>query len=240
VSRVLAHAGTELRLQLRNGEQLLLVLGIPLGLLAFFGSVDVLPTGDVDRVQFLVPGVLALAVMSSAMVAMGIATGFERSYLVLKRLAMTPLGRPALVVAKILVVAALEAVQLVAVVVLGAALGWSPSWAGVGAAAVAVVLGTAAFAGIGLTLAGRLRVPVNLAAQNALYLVLLLTGGMVFTLDKLPGPVVAVARALPAAALADALRSSLGDTGAGARPWIVLAVWAVVAPLAAMRLFRWS
>ena len=84
----------ELRRVAGNGEQLLLTLGIPVLLLVFFSLVDVLPTGTKDPVDFLAPGILALATMSTAMVSLGIGTGFERSYHVLKRLGATPLGRP--------------------------------------------------------------------------------------------------------------------------------------------------
>ncbi|MFM7537117.1 MAG: ABC transporter permease [Acidimicrobiales bacterium] len=234
-----AHTAAELRLQLRNGEQLLVTLGIPLGLLVFFGTVEVLPVDGADRIGFLVPGIVALAVMSSAMVAMGIATGFERSYLVLKRLAVTPLGRPALIGAKIAVVAAVEVVQLAAIIVVGLLLGWTPAWAGIPGALGAVVLGTAAFGGLGLSLAGRLRGPLNLAAQNALYLALLLTGGLVFSLDRLPAAVATLAGLLPTAALATVLRATIGNGAHETQAWLVLAGWSVVTPAVAIRTFRW-
>ena len=90
---------TEVALTLRRGESVLLTLGIPIVLLVFFSVADVLPEPDRigDAVDFLFPGVLALAVMSAAMVGPAIATGFEREYGVLKRLAITPLGRPRLI-----------------------------------------------------------------------------------------------------------------------------------------------
>jgi ABC-2 type transport system permease protein len=232
---------TELQLTLRNGEQLLLTLGIPVLLLVFFSLVDVLPTGTAEPVDFLAPGVLALAVMSTAMVSLGIGTGFERSYHVLKRLGATPLGRPRLVAAKIAAVAALEVVQFAIIVPVAYALGWSPSDPNWLLAVGAVLLGTMAFAGIGLTMAGRLRGELNLAAQNGLYLVLLLLGGMVIPFSKLPGGVRAVAHALPSGALADVLRDCLG--GNGSQPstsWVVLAVWALLAPIVAAALFRWD
>ena len=105
MKRLLTQLRAEVQLTLRNGEQLLLTLGIPVLLLVFFSLVDVLPTGTADPVDFLAPGVLALAVMSTSMVSLGIGTGFERSYHVLKRLGATPLGRPRLVLAKVLSVA---------------------------------------------------------------------------------------------------------------------------------------
>ena len=118
---------TELQLTLRNGEQLLLTLGIPVLLLAFFSLVDVLPTETDDPVDFLAPGILALAVMSTAMVSLGIGTGFERSYHVLKRLGTTPLGRPRLIAAKITSVVAVELIQFAVLIPVAYALGWSPA-----------------------------------------------------------------------------------------------------------------
>ena len=232
---------TEAQLMLRNGEQLLLTLGIPILLLVFFSLVDVLPTGTDDPIDFLAPGILALAVMSTAMVSLGIGTGFERSYHVLKRLGTTPLGRPRLVGAKIGAVALVEGIQFVLLLAIAGALGWSPDSPDWLAALAAVALGTAAFAGIGLTLAGRLRGEVNLAAQNGLYLVLLLLGGMVIPFAELPGALEAVAHVLPSGALADVLREALAGTGS--RPgssWLVLAAWAVTMPAIAAATFRWD
>jgi ABC-2 type transport system permease protein len=241
MSRYRAQVLAELQVVRRNGEQLLLTLGIPVLLLVFFGLVDVLPTGTKDPVDFLAPGVLALAVMSTSMVSLGIGTGFERSYHVLKRLGATPLGRPRLVAAKITSVAVVELVQFAVLVPVGYLLGWSPASTNWPAAIGAVLLGTAAFAGVGLTMAGRLRGEINLAALNGLYLVLLLLGGMVIPFAKLPGAVRAIAHGLPSGALADVLREALG--GNGSQPgtsWIVLAVWGAITPLLAARLFRWD
>jgi len=231
----------EMNVVRRNGEQLLVTLGIPLLLLGFFSVVDVLPTNEKDPVNFLVPGILALAVMSTSMVSLGIATGFERNYLVLKRLAATPLGTTRLIAAKTLSIAAVEAVQMILLISLGFLLGWSPQQANWLLALCAVVLGTFAFAGIGLFLAGNLRGEVNLAATNGLYLVLLLIGGVVFPLDKLPSALSAMSRCLPTAALSDVLRNSLMSAGEHTTSsWIVLLVWAIAAPLLAAKTFKWN
>ena len=231
----------ELRRVAGNGEQVLLTLGIPVMLLVFFSLVDVLPTDTKEPIDFLAPGILALATMSTAMVSLGIGTGFERSYHVLKRLGTTPLGRPRLIAAKIGSVIAVEVVQFAVLIPVAFALGWSPDSPNWLLAVVGVVIGTIAFAGIGLTLAGRLPGEINLAAQNGLYLVLLLLGGMVIPFAKLPGVVRAVAHALPSGALADVLRDALSNAGTqSSRSWIVLGVWAVITPLLASRLFRWD
>jgi ABC-2 type transport system permease protein len=234
-----AQTRTEVTLTLRRGESLLLVLGIPVLLLVFFSAVDVLPTGTDEPIDFLAPGILALAVMSTAMVSLGIATGFERSYGILKRLGATPLVRPRLVGAKTAGVVLVEVVQLVILVPISYALGWRPggSWP---LALVWMVVGTIAFAGIGLALAGWLRGEVNLAAANALYLVLLLAGGMVFPLDELPPAMEQVARVLPSAALTEVLRAALVSGDVPARAAVTLLAWALVMPLVAARTFRWE
>ena len=241
MSVLLAQLKSELRVIARNGEQLLVIIGIPTILLIFFSQVDVLPRGDQNAVDFLLPGILALAVMSTAMVSLGIATGFERSYGVLKRLGATPLGTQRLVLAKSLAVVLVEVVQLLVLVGVGLILGWRGDLGAVAPVVGAVLLGTLAFAGIGLALAGTLRGEVNLAAQNGLYLVLLLIGGIMFPLDSLPSWLQTPAELLPSSALADVMRGALTETSLnGGAAWIVLAVWALVAPTAAAKLFRWQ
>jgi ABC-2 type transport system permease protein len=224
---------------LERGETLLVTLGIPVVLLVFFTLVPVLPTGTRHRVDFLAPGVIALAVMSTAMVSLGIATAFERSYGVLKRLGATPLGRPVLLAAKITSVLAVEVIQVAVLVSVALALGWRPHPAA-GLALIAVLLATIAFAGIGLAMAGALRAEVTLAVANGLYVIMLLIGGIVFPLHELGG-LASFARLLPAAALSDALHPMLG-AGSGAPPeaWVALAIWALAAPAVAASTFKWE
>lgn len=238
--RVAAQARAEAIMTLRRGESVLLTLGIPVLLLAFFSLVDVLPTGTDDAVDFLAPGILALAVMSTAMVGLAIATGFERQYLVLKRLGTTPLRRGELLAAKTLAVLAVEIVQVAVLVPVALALGWQARGS-VPLALGAVALATVAFAGLGMLMAGTLRAEVTLAAANGLYLVLLLLGGMVVPISRLPDALRTVARALPAGALSDALHGALSaNVAVPGRSWVVLAVWAVAAPVAAALTFRWE
>jgi ABC-2 type transport system permease protein len=239
-----AQTGAEIFMTLRRGETLLLTLGIPIVFLLFFSEVSVVSTPTTTPVDFFVPGILSLAVMSTAMVSLGIATGFERGYGVLKRLGTTPLGRPRLLGAKIVTITAVELIQAAVLLPVGLGLGWNPG--GSGAAAVpgaigAILLGSAAFAGIGLFMAGTLRAEVNLAAANGLYLVLLLLGGMIVPISKLPSGLASFAKLLPAEALSAALHTTLGSGGAvPVQSWVVLAIWAVAAPLAAAATFKWE
>ena len=235
---LVAHVRLELALLARNGESLLLTLGIPVLILVFFANVEVLPI-DGDPIDFLAPGVLALAVLSTALVNLAIGTGFEREYGVLKRLGATPLGRPRLLAGKTLAILVVEVVQIGVIWVVALTLGWDPSPEPGFVAAVA--LGTVACAGLGLCLAGSLKALVTLAAANGLYLVLLLVSGMVIPLDELPRVARGVARVLPSGALAEAVHGSLTEgASVPARAWGVLAAWAILSPLLATGLFRWE
>ncbi len=240
---LLAQVRAETWMTLRRGETLLVTIGIPVVFVVFFSEIHVLPTGSQSAVSFVVPGVLALAVMSTAMVSLGIATGFERGYGVLKRLGATPLRRDRLVGAKIVTVVLVELGQAVVLIPVGLGLGWRPGGhaGAVGEAIALALLATVAFGGLGLLLAGLLRAEVNLAAANGLYLVLLLLGGMLVPVAKLPGALAAFARGLPAAALSGGLHAALG-TGAAVptESWVVLALWAVVTPVLASLTFRWE
>ena len=237
----LSQLRSELTVMARNGEQLLLILIIPLGLLVFFSAVDVLPTGSDSAVDFLVPGILALAVMSTAMVSLGIATGFERQYLVLKRLGATPLGARRLIAAKTTAVLMIEVVQIALIALVGRVLGWSADAASWFAVVIAVVIATSAFAGIGLLLAGVLRAEVNLAAQNAVYLVMLLLGGLVIAEESMPNGLVDISAFLPATALGRVLRDAMaGSSPFAISAWWVLVGWAIAAPLAAVKFFRFA
>jgi ABC-2 type transport system permease protein len=241
MNALLAQTRAELVMTLRRGESVLLAVGIPVLLLGFFSIVDVLPTGVQDPVTFLFPGILALAVMSTAMVSTAIATGFERQYGVLKRLGTTPLGRPRLLAAKIAGIVAVEVLQLLVLLAEAIALGYRFRGPQLGWAALAMILATIAFTGLGMLLAGTLPALTTLAAANGLYLVLLLLSGMLIPLGELPAAVASVARVLPSGALADALHAALGGGGSvPARAWIVLSVWAAGAPVAAASRFRWE
>jgi ABC-2 type transport system permease protein len=237
--QVAAQARAELLLTARRGESVLLTLVIPLGLLLFLDTVRILPLGD-NPAEVLLPGLVALSVLSTAMVGLSIATAFERQHGALRLLGVTPLSRGGLLAAKVVSVLVIEAVQIACLAAVAAALGWRPGER-VWLALPLVLVGTAAFTGIGLLLAGRLRAETTLAAANALYVVLLLAGGMVLPLSDLPGPVAGAAKLLPAAALAGVLRPVLGPAGHfPVAALAVLAGWAVAMPAAAIATFRWD
>lgn len=234
-----AQTRTELTLLLRNGEQVLLSLVVPVGLLVVLSLLEFVAVDEgVARVDFFTPGVIALAVMSTAFTGQAIATGFERQYGVLKRLGATPLPRSTLLVAKTLSVLTVELLQLLLLAGLAYTLGWDPQGSLLTVLAL-VAGGTAAFSGLGLLLGGTLRGLTCLAVANLAWLVLLVLGGVMFDLEAF-GSAEPVLRLLPAAALSDGLRASLVEGRFVVGDLLVLVAWAVAALVAAARAFRWE
>jgi len=241
---IAAQATLETRMLLRNGEQLLLTLVIPLLLLAAFGLEPLVNLGaGMSRIDFLTPGIIALAVMSTAFTSQAIATGFERRYGVLKRLGATPLSRTGLISAKTATVIAIELLQGALIVLLALAIGWRPyaSPAAIVVAPLLILLGTAAFSGLGLLLAGTLRAEATLAAANLIYIVLLGVGGVIFPLARFPAGARPVLELLPSGALSAGLRSVLQQgTVFPAGNVATLVVWAAAAIALAARTFKWD
>jgi len=238
---LLAQARMELVLTLRRGEGVLITLVVPAVLLVFFASLGFAPPGAARPIDFLLPGMLALTVMSTGLVSLGIRTAYERSYGVLKRLGSTPLGRSRLLLAKIISVILINAIEmalLVAIAVVG--FDWKPVgtvlWA-----VVVLLIGTATFSSLGLMLAGTLRAETTLAAANGLYILLLLLGGILWPVERLPGPLRVLGLLLPSNALAEALRASLGpDGGLPLAHLLMLGLWFIAVLALASRTFRWE
>jgi ABC-2 type transport system permease protein len=239
-SRMLAaQARLELRMLLRNGEQVGLTLVIPLLLLVFF-NLPILYSLGGRRIDFVVPSIMALSVMSASFTGLAIGTGFERKYGVLKRLGGTALPRPILLLGKTTAVLGLEIIQLVLIAALGLALGWHPHGDPL-LAVLLVLVGTATFGALGLLLAGTLRAEVTLAAANLVWLILLFCGGIAVPLSKFPHNVDTVLRLLPSAALSDGLHQVLQHGhGVPVAALLTLLVWAAIAVPAAARWFRWE
>jgi ABC-2 type transport system permease protein len=233
----------ELRLAARRGESLLATFVIPVVVLLFFATVSLLPTGTPHPVDFLLPGSIALAIVASSLVALGIAAGYDRAYGVLKRLGGSPASRAAVVTAKIAATVVIEAAQGALLIAIAAiVLGWRPGPTAQPIMVVAaLVLGTAVFGGLGLLLAGTLRAEATLALTNGLFLAAMLAGGIIVPIDRLPDALAAIARVLPADALAESLRIGLGAVpGDGGPPILLLTGWAVVLVAAAAWRFRWE
>lgn len=237
-TRILALLRIDLRAAVRDNEQLLLTIGIPAALLIFFSSVDVLPTGEGEPVDFLAPGILALAVLSMAFVRLAIGLGFDRGFGAIRRFAATPLRVSEFWLAKLVATIVLVIGQCVMLGLIALALGWSPS---IHVALLgALALGVVAFVGLAFVISGLTDGLKALAFANGLYIVLLLVSGIVFELDQLPGWLEAAVKWLPSTALAELFRQSLDGASGPSWAWITLGLWAIASPLLAVRLFKYS
>ncbi|KRD45465.1 ABC transporter [Cellulomonas sp. Root930] len=239
--RVLAQTAFEARAILRNGEQLLVTIIVPVLVLVGLSRVTAidLDTGGASRIDFLTPGILALAVMTSSFTSQAIASSFDRRNGVLRLLSTTPLGRGGLLAGKVLGVLVVELVQVLVIGAVALVLGWSPDPAGIALAVVAIVLGTAAFTALALLVAGTLRAEAVLALANLLLLVLAVAGGVVIPAEQLPGPMAHIALLLPSGALGEAMRETLMHGVLPAWSVVVLVGWTAALGWGASRLFRW-
>lgn len=238
--RILLQGKYEALTMLRNGEQLILAIVLPLLALVGLTVTPLLDGLGSSRVNVAVPGILALCAMSTAFTGQGISTGFDRRYGVLRFLSTTPLGRTGLIVGKILAVLAVLVLQVLVVGGVAVALGWQPTPAGWLPALVLLILGAAAFTALGLLVAGTVRPEATLAITNLLWILLGALGGIVLPAERLPGLAQSLVHFLPSGALGEALRDAFleGTLNGGAA--LILLLWTAIAGAAAIRWFKWN
>lgn len=240
--RCMAQASFEARMILRNGEQLMVTIIFPLLLLVGLTVTDVveIETDGQRRIDIVAPGILALAIMTTAFTSQAIATAFDRRNGVLRLMATTPLGRGGLLIGKIAGVLAVEAVQIVLIVATALFLGWQPSVAGILPAVGAWLLGTAAFTALAMLLAGTLRAEAVLAVANLVLALLVVGGGVVAPADQLPGVIQTIAVLLPSGALGEAMRGAFLNGSIPAFSVVILLGWTAALGWGVNKLFRWS
>ena len=240
VRRILLQGRYETVTMLRNGEQLILAVILPLMALIGLAVTPLLDGLGHSRVNIAVPGILALCAMSTAFTGQGIATGFDRRYGVLRFLSSTPLGRTGLIVGKILAVLAVLVVQVLVVTAVALPMGWRPEAAGLLPALLLLVLGAAAFTSLGLLVAGTVRPEATLAITNLLWILLGALGGIVLPAERLPALAQAVVHFLPSGALGQALRDALLTGTVNGFAVLILLLWTALAGAAAARWFKWN
>lgn len=238
--RILLQGKYEAVTMLRNGEQLILAVVLPLLALVGLTVTPFLDGLGSSRINVAVPGILALCAMSTAFTGQGIATGFDRRYGVLRFLSTTPLGRGGLIAGKVLAVLAVLFLQVMVVTAVALALGWQPVTSGWLPGLVLLVLGAAAFTSLGLLVAGTVRPEAALAITNLLWILLGAMGGIVIPADRLPALAQAIVHFLPSGALGESLRAAFltGALNGGAA--LILVLWTLVSGAAAIRWFKWN
>lgn len=240
--RILSQAMFETKALMRNGEQLMVSILMPLGLLLVLGLTTLIEfeTDGIAQLDFVVPGVMAMSIMASAFTSQAIATGFDRRNGVLRFLSTTPLGKGGLLGAKILAVLTIALIQLVLIAVVAFALGWQPSGVGLVVALLPALLGAAAFTAFALLIAGTLRAEGVIALANIILVALIVGGGVIAPSASLPAWLAPVAQYLPSGALGDAMRAALIDGTFAVGPVLVLAGWTALLAFGASKLFKWN
>ncbi len=238
--RILLQGRYESLTMLRNGEQLILAVVLPLMALIGLTVTPFLDGLGGSRINVAVPGILALCAMSTAFTGQGISTGFDRRYGVLRFLSTTPLGRTGLIAGKVLAVLAVLCLQVAVVSAVALPLGWQPPAAGWLPAVGLLILGAAAFTALGLLVAGTVRPEATLAITNLLWILLGSLGGIVIPAERLPALAQGIVHFLPSGALGEALRQAflLGTVNIDAA--LILLIWTVIAGAAAIRWFKWN
>lgn len=239
-ARILNQGRYEAVMMLRNGEQLILAVVLPLLAMVALVVTPLLDDYGTSRINIATPGIFALCAMSTAFTGQGIATGFDRRYGVLRYLSTTPLGRAGLIAGKVIAVLAVLAIQVVLVSVVALLLGWHPEPAGLIPAVLELILGAVAFTALGLLVAGTVRPEATLAITNLLWILLAAAGGIIIPVGNLPGVLQPFIEVLPSAALGDALRSALIDSQFNISATLILLAWTILGGLGAVRWFKWS
>lgn len=238
--RILNQGRYETATMLRNGEQLVLMVVMPLlGLFALVATPLLDGMGN-SRIALATPGILALCALSTSFTGQGIATGFDRRYGVLRYLSTTPLGRGGLIAGKGLAVLSALGLQLALISVVALFLGWRPPVAGVLLAIPLLILGAAAFTAIGLLIAGTVRPEATLAITNLGWILFAAVGGIVLPAGKFSDTLAGVVQWLPSGALGNVMRAALLESTLDVAGLIVLLAWTAVATVAAVKWFKWN
>lgn len=239
-SRVLSQGKYEAATMLRNGEQLVLMVVMPLlGLIALVAT-PLLDGMGHPRVAIAAPGILALCALSTAFTGQGIATGFDRRYGVLRFMSTTPLGRGGLIAGKVIAVLVSLALQVVLISTVAAFMGWRPPLAGVLLGIPLLILGAAAFTALGLLIAGTVRPEATLAITNLGWILFAAVGGIVLPVGKFSSALDGFVQWLPSGALGNLLRAALIESRLDTWGLLVLLAWGVAAAIAAVKWFKWN
>lgn len=238
--RVLAQGQYEAKTMLSNGEQLVLMIVMPLLGLIALAVTPILDNMGHSRIAIAAPGILALCALSTAFTGQGIATGFDRRYGVLRFLSTTPLGKGGLIAGKALAVLVALAIQVVVISIVAAFMGWRPPLTGVLLAIPLLILGAAAFTALGLLIAGTVRPEATLAITNLGWILLAALGGIVLPADKFSATMASYVQWLPSSALGTLMREALLESHIDFFALIILLLWTVFGSIAAIKWFKWN
>jgi ABC-type multidrug transport system permease subunit len=195
-------------------------------------------------IDFLVPGLVGMNVMSTGMWGIGYVIVEARSKRLLKRMVATPMRRADFLLSFVLVRMLFLALEVPLLYGFGVVAFGTPVRGSLLALAAVALLGALAFAGLGLLVASRARNTQTVSGLiNVVMMPMFLVSGVFFSADRFPDSLQPLIRALPLTALNDGMRAVVNE-GAGlaavAPQAALLAAVAAVSFAAALRWFRWS
>jgi ABC-2 type transport system permease protein len=194
-------------------------------------------------VDWLIPGMIALGLMSNGMWGVGFSIVQMRLRKLLKRMVASPMRKGEFLLAQLLARLIFLAPEVAVPLVFGAVAFGMPINGSLGAIALVSVVGAVAFGAIGLLLGSRTRTFEGVSGlMNLAMLPMWLLSGVFFSAANFPDVIQPVIQALPLTALVDALRAVVLEGATVGAVWdelARLAVWTVVPFAVALRIFKW-
>ena len=237
-SNALRQGAWEFKLSLKNGEQFLLLVIIPVAVFLTLTQTAVIGGGKWDIAEALSVSI-TVSVLAAGFTSLAIATAFERRSGTLVTMGVTPISRVELVTGKTLSTVYLAAISALILGVVALVLGWSPTLSAT-LIPLILILGIASVTGFAFLLAGTVRAEAVLALANGIFVFAMIFGGIVFQYSGILGTVIDL---FPPAALSNCMSHALDSTPQDSPPLLVsigvLLAWSVAGTLASAKFFKW-
>lgn len=195
-------------------------------------------------IDFLIPGLLGLNIMSTGMWGIGFGIVRTRSHKLLRRLQASPMRRSEFLLAQAFARLAFLVLEVVSVLGFGVLAFGVPIHGSLVLVAAMVLAGALAFSGLGLLVASRAQTVEGVSGlMNVVMVPMWVFSGVFFSWSHFPDAIQPAIRLLPLTALNDGLRAVLLD-GAGlhviAGMLVITLAWGVASFAVSLRIFRWS
>jgi ABC-2 type transport system permease protein len=237
-SNALRQGAWEFKLSLKNGEQFLLLVIIPVAVFLTLTQTAVIGGGKWDIAEALSVSI-TVSVLAAGFTSLAIATAFERRSGTLVTMGVTPISRVELVTGKTLSTVYLAAISALILGVVALVLGWRPTLSAT-LIPLILILGIASVTGFAFLLAGTVRAEAVLALANGIFVFAMIFGGIVFQYSGILGTVIEL---FPPAALSNCMSHALDSTPQDSLPLLVsigvLLAWSVAGTLASAKFFKW-
>ena len=194
-------------------------------------------------IDFLIPGLLGMNIMGTGLWGIGFAVVNARQKKLLKRFLASPMRKSDYMLAHLLARLVFLTLEVVSVLLFAWLVFRVPLRGSVAAVAIVVLVGAAAFAGLGLLVASRAKTVEGVSGlMNLVMVPMWICSGVFFSASRFPEAMQPAIKVLPLTALNDALRAVMIDGAAlssTAGMLAVMALWGVASFAAALRIFRW-